>query len=723
MDFNRLLRAAILVGLFIVPFIPLVVTTSLFFPYITGKNFLLRFVVEIIFALWLILALRDPQYRPKFSWIAVLFGAFLLVMGFADALSANAFKSFWSNYERMEGYITLLHLGALFLVVGSVLNGKKLWNALWNTSLGVATVVALYGALQLFGVLAIQQSGTRLDATLGNASYLAIYMLFHVFIALLLFFRTDNKTLKGVYGILAAFFTVILYHTATRGAILGLLGGAGFALLLFALFERQRPRLRKSAYVGLAVIAILVGGFMLVKNTSFVKESPVLSRLASITLQSGQTRFRIWTMGWEGFSESPKTVLIGWGQESFNYVFNKYYNPHLYSQEQWFDRVHDIVFDWLIAGGALGLLAYFALFFSPLYYVWRRGSSFDSIQRVLFTGAWVGYLIHNIFVFDNITSYILFVLFLAYVHSREGVPGKIARVEPLTGSPSNVLSPLILIVAVFVVYFANVPSLLAGNDLLHALAPGQGNAALSLTYYKKALDRGGFGTQEIREQLIQAAANGAQSGKQDVVAQFATLAATEMQKQITLTPQDARFPLFMGTLFDAFGQFDQSFPYLEQASKLSPNKQQILFEMGLNRLNAGKISESVDILKRAFELDTMFDSARMYYVTALYYAGQTAEADGLISERFGSLIVDNDLLLKVYYDRGMYDRAAKILRLRIEKEPKNVQLYLSLAALYLKTGDRAQSIVALEQAIAADPSFKDQGESYVRDIRAGKNPQ
>lgn len=62
---NNALRWGTLTGLFAVLLVPLVVTEQLFFPFITGKGFAFRIIVEIIFALWLILALRDPSARTK----------------------------------------------------------------------------------------------------------------------------------------------------------------------------------------------------------------------------------------------------------------------------------------------------------------------------------------------------------------------------------------------------------------------------------------------------------------------------------------------------------------------------------------------------------------------------------------------------------------------------------------------------------------------------------
>ena len=57
---NKILSWAINLGLLSVLFVPLFISRSLFFPFITGKNFAFRIIVEIIFGLWIWLALRDP---------------------------------------------------------------------------------------------------------------------------------------------------------------------------------------------------------------------------------------------------------------------------------------------------------------------------------------------------------------------------------------------------------------------------------------------------------------------------------------------------------------------------------------------------------------------------------------------------------------------------------------------------------------------------------------
>ena len=297
MTVDRALRYFILAGVFLVPFVPLIVANSQFFPFITGKNFTFRILVELMLGGWVVLMLRDVRYRPQFSWILAAFGALLATMAVSTVLSENPFKSFWSNFERMEGYITLLHLFGYFVVVSSVLNTEKLWSRFFNTSIGVSMLMAAYGFLQLAGVYVINQGGVRLDARLGNATYLAIYMVFHLFLTAFLLLRwRGHVAVKWLCGAIMFIQAIILYYTASRGAIIGLTGGAALAVLLIALFAGERKTLRRAALGILLGVLILVGGFFAIKNTDFVNKSEPLRRLATISLSDGSTRFFIFNI-------------------------------------------------------------------------------------------------------------------------------------------------------------------------------------------------------------------------------------------------------------------------------------------------------------------------------------------------------------------------------------------------------------------------------------------
>src|SRR3989344_3652536 len=86
-------------GIFILPFIPLIVIPSIFFPYITGKNFLFRAVVEVVGTLWLALAILKREYRPRPTAVFWALSGLIAVAILSTAFSVDPFRSFWSNFE------------------------------------------------------------------------------------------------------------------------------------------------------------------------------------------------------------------------------------------------------------------------------------------------------------------------------------------------------------------------------------------------------------------------------------------------------------------------------------------------------------------------------------------------------------------------------------------------------------------------------------------------
>ncbi|MAF59765.1 hypothetical protein CL631_02895 [bacterium] len=725
MSISVFLRKALIFGVFLVPFIPLLITNSMYFPFITGKNFFFRILVEILLAGWVILALWDPQYRPRFTWLLGSIAAFISIISLADAFGENPLNSFWSNFERMEGLVAILHLGAYFLVAGALLNTKELWGKFLNTSIGVSAIIGIYGLFQLGGALTINQGGVRLDGTLGNAGYLAIYMLFHIFLTFLMLTHSfKQKWIRYVYGAIILLQVVILYHTATRGAILGLVGGVFLALLLFGLFSKNRPGIRRGVIVAIVSLAIATGGFFLAKDTSFVRSSPVLSRIASISISELAPRLAIWNMGYQAFKEHP---ILGWGQENFIFAFNKYYDPAIYNQEPWFDRVHNIFFDWLVAGGILGLLAYLSLYFVSLYYLWFGGRSvFSTAEKSIFTGLFAGYFFHNLLVFDNIISYVLFFSILAYIHHRIVISSERSG-EPKVfnvGVVNRLYVPAVAVVLVGSLYFFNMPGILQAKSLIKAITPQQGGLTENLEVFRKALSYDTFGNQEIREQLMRGATSLA--ARQDIPieekqALFA-LTVEEYKKMIEAEPEDARHYLFLATVYRVYGQYDLALESLLRAVELSPKKQPILFEIGLNFLSKDDTARAAETFRQAFELETEYGEARILYAVALIYDGRLNVADELLLEAYDTAIIPNSNIAQAYFDIGLKDRAIASLEAAVEEKPSNLQFRTSLSAAYLDVGRRTDAIEQLRKTIELNPSFKEQGEFYIQEIEAGRNP-
>lgn len=733
---NKILRNIILAGLFAVPFVPFIVSSSLFFPFITGKAFIFRLVVEIVFACYLILALRDPSVRPKFSWILGALLSFLIVMGLADIFAINSFKAFWSNYERMEGYVTLLHLGAYFLVMSSVLKSESLWNRLLSTTLGASALMSIYSFFQLAGKITINQGGVRVDGTLGNAAYLGVYMLFHLFIAALLFSRFKEKWQRGLIGIVALMNLVVLYYTATRGAILGLLGGAVITFL-FLLFKDKSAQggpasggvaaVRKVALGGLLGLVVFVGLFIAVKDNSLVRENPVLSRFASLSFEEIKTqgRYYVWPMAWKGFLERP---VLGWGQEGFNFVFNKYYVPEMWSQEPWFDRAHSTPLDWLIAGGALGALTYLSIFAMAAYYLFRSDEHLSQKEKAIILGLLSGYFFNNLFVFDQIGSYILFFLVLAYLHSHApeskfSLWDKVAtKLESKLGTGQKPVAEALIVIAVVVAsYFSVYAPWQQNKDLLAVLALSNQGKIGEIADYKKPL-RSGTGFAESLEYVSQTAAAIANSdAPMEFKQQLFQVVDESFQKHIAKVPTDLRYRLFYSGFLSKYGWYGKALEQLEVAKELSPKKQQIYFEIASNSLSDGKPEQAVEAARVAYELDPSYTEAKYVYGLTLT-AANDPKASELLSDFSEEKIIFDDRYLNSLLIAGRADEIVKLAIKRVELEPDNYQHRVTLTAAYLQSNRRAEAIQTLEELIRINPSFKEQGEYYISEIRAGRNP-
>src|ERR1035437_10378725 len=76
-------------ALFLVPVFSLITTTSLLFPFMTGKAFFFRILVEAAFAGWIILAFIDAKYRPKITPLTIAVTLFTIVAFIADLFGVD----------------------------------------------------------------------------------------------------------------------------------------------------------------------------------------------------------------------------------------------------------------------------------------------------------------------------------------------------------------------------------------------------------------------------------------------------------------------------------------------------------------------------------------------------------------------------------------------------------------------------------------------------------
>lgn len=794
---EEVLATIVKFGLWMLPVLPLYVSGSMLFPFITGKNFVFRIVVGAIFVLWAGLAAAFPNYRPRLTPVFKAVTILMLVVFLADIFAPNTFRAFYSNYERMEGFLMFGHLYLYFVMLASVFRVRRDWHVFFHSTLLASVVVSAIGLTQKFGLQISHQGGFRVDSTIGNPTYLAAYLLFHVWLLLYLlneYWRV--KWLRYSYLGLLAFELVIMYFTATRGAILALfvtalcfigyavvrlprvaagfsaanaryVSNAWLSLLLVAevgllyaaviqagffwitvvafaiaatlhgLWERMFPapvalhservpvensnglsRFRNIA-ASIFILLVLGGGILwMLRDTEVVRSSPALSRLVNYSLTEGtiQARFRIWNMSWQGFLERP---ILGWGQENYYLVFQKYFDPGLFGDEPWFDRSHSIIFDWLITGGLVGLLSYLAMFGVAFFMVSRsvRAGSITLWQGMALGGLMASYFLQNIFVFDNLNTYLLFFGVLAFIHHTG------FREEERTTVPGSFgwSGGTVVVVAAFVFAFmANtlyIRPIRESKALIVALQTAQRVAPMDelIGSFERALAFQTFGDTEVREQMANLARGmigGNQYSAEDQK-RFADFAIAELRKETVHDAADVKHWLFLGSLLSRAAMIDPAYAgdaeqALGKAMELSPTKQIIYFELAQIALTRGDLNRAIDVLRSAWDLDRNFVEAGLNLWITGVLAGRTDVIDFAKTELplAKATLSGLDRLGRAYRRIEDFHGALAVYEELVRRDPENAEYRALYAGLLSFAGRKDEAAAQAEEARRLNPAIE-----------------
>ncbi len=620
-------------GLFLTPFLVLIISSSMFFPYITGKGFFFRILIEILFGFWLGLLILNPaKYLPRKNILLYAILIFVFALFLADIFGANPYKSFWSNYERMEGLNLHLHLLAYFLMLISVFRTSRDWFIFFHISIFVSLIVAGYGYFEKFGWIQ-GSSDSRVFSTVGNPIYLASYLLIHFFILAFYYLQTASKKIKIAYGAIFLFELPIFFFTETRGAMLGFLAGLGLILFL-KFFEAEKPR-KKFIFAGIFLTALLIPLLLIFfQGSDFIKSRPLLNRFASISIfeQTVQARFMIWKMALKSWTQKP---VFGWGQDNFIDAFARNYNPRLYGNEPWFDRTHNTPLQWLAEAGALGFLASLFILFSVglLLLKIRREKILNNNQIILAFGFFAAYFVQGFFVFDSLATYFLVASLFGFLYFYTAKERAQEIKFYLPESFKYVLIFGAIGMSIFLVFYLNLKPLKQSSKIIASLkSAGQRQTPEIITNnFEQALDINSFGLTEVREQLgnfliqLSASGNVLNKGYFSVLLDRSIL---EMKKETERDPLNIRPLIFYGKLLAiramiAGNGYDESESAYKKAIEIGPNYVQsrlALAELYLLKKDIGKAREAGKKISEFLSVSPqLYDPLVTFYVLAGEY--------------------------------------------------------------------------------------------------------
>lgn len=670
---------------YIVPLVfilPFIVSDNYYFPYITPRNFLFRIIVSVLLGLYLYLYFRNKgKYGfNKNNKLIVSYLIFALVLTISSIINGDFLYSFWSNYERMDGLITIYYLIAFLIVLVGIYRKKKAWIELIKISVWSSFIMSIIALSQHWGInLFIESSGgERITGTSGNATYLAVYSLFNLFFGLYLLFKYKNikprlelwlfyvldifllgaEIFGSGKGFLAGIFSdfrliiiflapqifiniqyyfynvartvkyswtfylvlllllnfISLFNTQTRGVLLGLFVAALVVatFLLFSKYVNRKIKLIVSA--GLLLVVLFTTSIFTFKDSDFIQSNNTLRRVSKISISDDTTETRLltWQLSLKGFQEKP---VVGWGVENFYIVFNKYFPNQIYkgsSSRVWFDRPHNVFLQQLVEGGALGLIAYLAIFFFALSNLWKHyRKTKDPVTISILSGLLIAYLVQNFFVFDSVNSYTLVIIFLAISIL---ISQKYETTVEVKRNDSLAISSLVLVLILGV--YLNIPKMVNNADFIAKYQELRTNISMGeyneeeVTDFISVIERQYLGKYELRQVYAELVPNIIQAKifTPTQTRYFVDTSEEEMLKSIEEQPTNVRHHSFLLNLYFHASLLDKVYSQKgvdlieDKALDLSPTRIQLYYFLGQFYIHLGNDELAKENFIKAKEL-------------------------------------------------------------------------------------------------------------------------
>ena len=383
---------------------PLIIASSYFFPFVAPKVFWIMFFSQLMFFSWLVLVSVNKNYRPKINIIFLAVSFFIFSLFLSTLLSIAPSLSFWSNSERMTGFLFFLHLYCFFVVVSSVFKKEEFEDLLFFITLVGITIIIF-----TFLIPAGREGGT-----LGNSSFWGTTILIIAFLILYLIF--NSKRMKNFLIFSLLLMTVFLFINQARAAKVSFFAGIFLFLLFYFSFIFPNKKVQKISLL-LLIFSFLIGIFVL--YLLFVPNSLPRKLLEKATDPTFGGRFIVWKVVIDRFWERP---FFGWGLETLDFIFFRHFNPCLLSSdcggEIWYDRAHNVILDLLTSAGLFGVLSYLLVFLSCLYGIYKRAKieKNELLNFFLFFSLFFAYFLQGMTVFDMPISYLLLFFIFAFIN-------------------------------------------------------------------------------------------------------------------------------------------------------------------------------------------------------------------------------------------------------------------------------------------------------------------
>jgi O-antigen ligase/tetratricopeptide (TPR) repeat protein len=700
---------------------PLLVNSNFIFPTVFPKHIFFRVIMLILLVAgaWYFLERDRRPKKNNFIFYAILF--FLVVQIVAAVAGVNFRHSLWGNFERMDGLINLFFLVGYYFILQSVFIDKSDWLRLFRINLFFSLVLVIYALIQN-GVEIAQNNWSNI----GNSAFLGFYLLLNIFIVAIAWRLDKVKNWRIFYIVMGMIELVVMLLAASRAPILAGLAGL---LVVGALYSLKANKKVKWIFTGGVLAVIIFGGVIVAaRDTEVISKINFLNRLTHISYQDVTTnnRLLIWQNGWEAFLERP---VLGYGMENFVFAVDKYYNPLI--SEQWFDRAHNFVVDYLVSSGIIGLISYLLMFLAVVYYGWQIRKK-DQLLGSLIIGLVTAYLGTMFFVFDVINSWLLIMVILAFVgwlHSNYCLDEKI-KIESQNKLPkifSSLYYP-ILIVTVFVAVFLSFniiikpvrANMAAANAFRYSVADPQ----KTLAYFDEAF---GYNTVGDRETALQLGRYSLTASKEEGLPLMTKKMIFEQAEKRLLEflakePKNIQSRLVLAQVYLAYTPYntfyiEETINVLKDYISTSPGRLETYFMIAEAYHLTKDLNQAINYLELAYQATNKVPMVYDNLINLYIQAGQKEKALAMLEEyqqNFSQLSAEQYRKIGQYYFQlGKIEEAKKmLLEKAIPTDTNYWKNYISVASIYESEKKYDEAINYLQEVLDAHPEWQDRLGEY-----------
>lgn len=613
--------------------VPLIFYKKSPYPFVTPKVVFFLIIVELMFILWITLLFISKAYRPRFTPLLVILIIFTSILCITSLTGVDTVKSLWGVIDRKVGVVTYIHLFALFLILTSLYE-KIRWRSLSYSVVATSFLISLVAILQHFGIVSLlipsPPTITQVTGTFSNAPFLAAYLNLTIFVGLWLFFTEERHIRKFwlLTGILLG--VIALFFTEVRASIIGFWVGLMILFVYLSFFSRDtlpKTRItRVSARLVCLVILFLTVIFFSTPQAEIWKNIPGPNRLVSESSQKNfLIRYNGWQTAWAGFMERP---LVGWGWDNFDVVYRKFSQPNQYQYSSPSfaigDKPFNVLLEYLVSGGLLGLLSYLGIFIAFFYELWRTKGGHKPFLITLIAA----YFIQNLAIFDTIATLPFFFLVLALVDALYKKQTCQATDEAPTcivhgKTYAYLIASTLALCMLALTYRINVTTLKAEHYQFLSDESLAVNYIERFSFWEKALETNTPYHRELQYRYVETARVISSDLPFEERLKVLHKAAQTMETLTKKYPEKYDFILMLADTYNSIAFYEDRLyakkaeNILKQATALAPFSPDAYIILGKTRLLMGDEEGAIAALEKAHELDTKLSDPRV--ILAIFY--------------------------------------------------------------------------------------------------------